>query len=106
MEEVKKTRTFELLDEIHIDLNRLYEEEYAKRFSDKALRFLKILTSTSLSYSRILARDDKDLQELVKCMEEYSRDPKNVEAFFKYLEEEKPKGFPIISIQTFREKIN
>lgn len=106
MEDLKKTLTFELCDEISIDFNKIYDKEYAKRFNDKTLRLLKILTSNSLRYSRYLAGEDKDLQELVKWIEEYSRDPKNIEDHLKYLEETKNDRLPTLTIQMFKEKDN
>jgi len=63
---------------IHIGLDKLYENPYNENIDNWSMRFLKILTSRSISYTKKLAGDFEDLKEVSRLMKEYSEDTSNL----------------------------
>ena len=63
---------------IHIGLDKIYENPYNENISNWDMRFLKMLTSRSISYTEELAGNYEDLKEVAKLMKEYSEDTSNL----------------------------
>ena len=63
---------------IHIGLDKLYENPYNENIDNWNMRFLKTLTSRSISYTKKLAGDFEDLKEVSRLMKEYSEDTSNL----------------------------
>ncbi len=63
---------------IHIGLDKLYENPYNENIDNWNMRFLKILTSRSISYTKKLAGNYEDLKEVSRLMKEYSEDTSNL----------------------------
>ena len=63
---------------IHIGLDKIYENPYNENIDNWNMRFLKMLTSRSISYTEELAGDFEDLKEVSRLMKEYSEDTSNL----------------------------
>ena len=62
---------------VHIGLDKVYENPYNENISDWSMRFLKMLTSTSIKYTHELAGDYEDLKEVARLID------KNIQKIFK-----------------------
>ena len=78
---------------IHIGLDKLYENPYNENIDNWNMRFLKMLTSRSISYTKKLAGNYEDLKEVSRLMKEYSEDTSNLIYYDK--EEGIDKGFSL-----------
>ena len=63
---------------IHIGLDKVYDNPYNEDIDDWDMRFMKILTSRSISYTEELAGYYEDLKEVARLMREYSEDTSNL----------------------------
>ena len=63
---------------IHIGLDKVYDNPYNEDIDDWDMRFMKILTSRSISYTEELAGYYEDLKEVARLMKEYSEDTSNL----------------------------
>ena len=78
---------------IHIGLDKIYENPYNENIDNWNMRFLKMLTSRSISYTEELAGNYEDLKEVSRLMKEYSEDTSNLIYYDK--EEGIDKGFSL-----------
>ena len=56
----------------------MYDNPYNEDIDDWDMRFMKILTSRSISYTEELAGDYEDLKEVARLMREYSENTWNL----------------------------
>ena len=56
----------------------MYDNPYNEDIDDWDMRFMKILTSRSISYIEELAGDYEDLKDVARLMKEYSEDTSNL----------------------------
>ncbi len=80
---------------IRIALDKLDENPYNENISDWQMRALKLLTSDSIKYSRKLAGDYEDLNEVVDFMEKFSSIEEELMYVNKEEEEERLKNTDI-----------
>ena len=80
---------------IRIDLDKLEDNPYNETISDWQMRALKLLTSDSIKYSRELAGDYEDLNEVVDFMEKFSSIEEELMYVNKEEEEQKLKNTDI-----------
>ena len=80
---------------IRIALDKLDDNPYNETISDWQMRALKLLTSNSIKYSRELAGDYEDLNEVVDFMEKFSSIEEELMYVNKKEEEEKLKNTDI-----------
>ena len=80
---------------IRIALDKLDENPYNENISDWQMRALKLLTSDSIKYSRELAGDYEDLNEVVDFMEKFSSIEEELMYVNKEEEEERLKNTDI-----------
>ena len=66
----------------------MYDNPYNEDIDDWDMRFMKILTSRSISYIEELAGDYEDLKDVARLMKEYSEDTSNLIYYDKYAMEE------------------
>ena len=63
---------------VHIGLDKVYDNPYNENISNWNMRFMKILTSRSIKYTKELAGESQDLKEVARLMKEYSEDTSNL----------------------------
>lgn len=80
---------------IRIALDKLEDNPYNETISDWQMRALKLLTSDSIKYSRELAGDYEDLNEVVDFMEKFSSIEEELMYVNKEEEEQKLKNTDI-----------